>query len=96
MSKNSLQSFFTAFDAALQSVEGQQKKETSAGIVRSAKDGVVHIYGLLDLAVGEVVRIQEANIDALVKVAMRTLCNYNQAWTLRRGRVWSVPVSFWE
>lgn len=66
MSKNSLQSFFTAFDAALQSVEGQQKKETSAGIVRSAKDGVVHIYGLLDLAVGEVVRIQEANIDALV------------------------------
>ena len=66
MSKNSLQSFFTAFDAALQSVEGQQKKETAAGIVRSAKDGVVHIYGLLDLAIGEVVHIQEANIDALV------------------------------
>jgi len=66
MSKNSLQSFFTAFDAALQTVEGQQKKDLSAGIIRSAKDGVVHIYGLLDLAVGEVVRIQEANIDALV------------------------------
>lgn len=65
MSKKSLQQFFTSFDTALQSVE-RESGATSAGVVRSAKDGVVHIYGLLGLSVGEVVRIEEANVEALV------------------------------
>lgn len=66
MSKQSLQQFFSSFDAALQAVNREKSAETSAGIVRSAKDGVVHVYGLLDLRVGEVIRIEEAGIDALV------------------------------
>ena len=66
MSKKSLQSFFTSFDAALQSVDQTKDADASAGVVRSAKDGIVHIYGLLGLSVGEVVRIEESNIEALV------------------------------
>lgn len=66
MSKKSLQQFFSSFDAALQSVEREGVAESAAGVVRSAKDGVVHVYGLLDLRVGEVIRVQEAGVDALV------------------------------
>lgn len=61
---DSLNQFFASFDAALQKEAGAEKKK--GGIVRSVKDGVVHVYGLLDLKMGEVVVIEEANIRALV------------------------------
>ncbi|MDA0208445.1 MAG: F0F1 ATP synthase subunit alpha [bacterium] len=61
---DSLNQFFASFDAALQQEAGAEKKK--GGIVRSVKDGVVHVYGLLDLKMGEVIVIEEANIRALV------------------------------
>ncbi len=66
MSKKSLQQFFSSFDTALQSVQKETTEEQSAGIVRSAKDGVIHVYGLLGLRMGEVIHVEESNIDALV------------------------------
>lgn len=66
MSKKTLQQFFSSIDAAIQSVESQDSDNTKAGVVRSVKDGVLHIYGLLDLKMGEVVHVEEAGVDALV------------------------------
>lgn len=65
MAKESLQKFFQGLDSALQQLE-QTDGSTDAGVIRSVKDGVVHIYGLLGLRMGEVVRIDEAGIEALV------------------------------
>lgn len=65
MAKESLQKFFQGLDSALQQLE-QNDANQEAGVIRSVKDGVVHIYGLLGLRMGEVVRIDEAGIEALV------------------------------
>ncbi len=65
MSEQSLKQFFASFDSALQSADLRETKK-KAGIVRSVKDGVIHIYGLLGLRMGEVVHVEEAGIDALV------------------------------
>lgn len=62
---DSLKQFFASFDAALQKVEKAEGTK-EAGVIRSAKDGVVHIYGLLGLKMGEVIRLEEAGVDALV------------------------------
>ncbi|MBT4856744.1 F0F1 ATP synthase subunit alpha [Candidatus Uhrbacteria bacterium] len=64
--KKTLQQFFSSVDAAIRSVESADGNEAKAGVIRSVKDGVVHIYGLLGLKMGEVVRIEEAGVDALV------------------------------
>ncbi|MDG1950644.1 MAG: F0F1 ATP synthase subunit alpha [bacterium] len=66
MSDKTLQQFFSSIDAAIASVESGDSSSAKAGVVRSVKDGVVHIYGLLGLKMGEVVHIEEANVDALV------------------------------
>ena len=51
---------------ALQQLDGDTNASKEAGVIRSVKDGVVHVYGLLGLRMGEVVRIEEAGVDALV------------------------------
>ncbi len=63
--KDSLKQFFASFDTAMQKVEQADGKK-EAGIIRSVKDGVVHVYGLLGLRMGEVIRLEEAGVDALV------------------------------
>jgi F-type H+-transporting ATPase subunit alpha len=66
MSDKTLQQFFSSIDSAIQSVESAKGTSGNAGVIRSVKDGVGHIYGLLGLKLGEVVHIEEANVDALV------------------------------
>jgi len=66
MSDKTLQQFFSTIDTAIASVQSDKESKKSAGIVRSVKDGVVHIYGLLGLGMGDVVHIEEAGVDALV------------------------------
>lgn len=61
-----LHSFFSAFDAAIQKAEQTPSGEKQAGEIRSSKDGVLHIYGLLGLRMGEVVRVEETGSEALV------------------------------
>lgn len=62
----SLQKFFQGLDGALQQLDQDSDASSEAGVIRSVKDGVVHVYGLLGLRMGEVVRIDEAGIEALV------------------------------
>ncbi|HBU27545.1 TPA: F0F1 ATP synthase subunit alpha [Candidatus Uhrbacteria bacterium] len=65
MANESLQKFFHGLDSALQHLE-QSTQTQEAGVIRSVKDGVIHVYGLLGLRMGEVVRIDEAGVEALV------------------------------
>ncbi len=66
MSKQTLKQFFSSFDAAMQSVQSEKSDKKNAGVVRSVKDGVIHVYGLLGLKMGEVILIEEAGVEALV------------------------------
>jgi F-type H+/Na+-transporting ATPase subunit alpha len=66
MTDKTLQKFFSTIDSAISSVDDKSTQSSDAGVVRSVKDGVVHVYGLLGLKMGEVVHIEESNIDALV------------------------------
>ncbi len=66
MAKQNLQNFFTAFDSAIAHLESQTQSETEAGIIRSAKDGILHIHGLLGLRMGEVVEVEGIGARALV------------------------------
>jgi len=66
MIDQTLQQFFSTIDTAIASTQTKEGVSKSAGIVRSVKDGVVHIYGLLGLRMGDVVRIEEAGVDAFV------------------------------
>ncbi len=66
MGKQTLKQFFSSFDAALQSVQSDASVKKSAGVIRSVKDGVIHVYGLLGLKMGEVILIEEAGVEALV------------------------------
>jgi F-type H+/Na+-transporting ATPase subunit alpha len=65
MSNQTLKQFFSSFDAAIQSVESQSDKK-EAGVIRSVKDGVLHVYGLLGLKMGEVIRVEDSGVEALV------------------------------
>ena len=65
MSKESLHSFLSAIDEALQKVP-EAATEERAGLIESARDGVVRVSGLPGLRMGEVIRIEGANVDALV------------------------------
>lgn len=65
MANQSLQKFFQGLDTVLQQREHAEGSK-EAGVIRSVKDGIVHVYGLLGLHMGEVVRLPEAGVDALV------------------------------
>jgi F-type H+-transporting ATPase subunit alpha len=69
MSKDSLSSFFSALDANLRRIEKTPLGEAGmkgTGIIRSVKDGVVHIDGLPGLKMGEVLHIVGTELNALV------------------------------
>lgn len=65
MSQDSLNSFFSAFDLALKSVESTSSA-AHAGLIRSAKDGILHIEGLHEAKLGELLRVVGTHIHALV------------------------------
>ncbi len=62
----SFDKFFEALDGAITAVEKRETKGGKAGMIRSAKDGVVAIEGINDLRMGEIVSIPEAHIEAMV------------------------------
>lgn len=66
MEKQDLRSFFTALDSAIQAVDKKAGKAEKAGIIRSVKDGILHINGLLGLRMGEVVFVEGLEAKALV------------------------------
>lgn len=66
MEKQDLRNFFTALDSAIQAVDKKKTNKNEAGIIRSVKDGILHINGLLGLKMGEVVEVEGVNIKALV------------------------------
>lgn len=66
MAKQNLQNFFTAFDSAIAHLESQTHSDIEAGLIRSAKDGILHIHGLLGLRMGEVVEVEGVGARALV------------------------------
>lgn len=66
MAKDTFKQFFSALDSAITTIEQSEKAAEKAGIVRSAKDGIVAIEGISDLRMGEIVSIPEAHIEAMV------------------------------
>jgi F-type H+-transporting ATPase subunit alpha len=62
-----LTTIFHSLDASLASFAADQGQTSRAGLIRSAKDGILHISGLSGLGMAEVVRVPEAgNAEALV------------------------------
>jgi len=66
MVRKDLQHFFTNLDASLKKLETGAPEGKKSGLVRSVKDGIIHIEGLDSLKMGEVVRVEKAEITALV------------------------------
>ncbi|MCC6563638.1 F0F1 ATP synthase subunit alpha, partial [Candidatus Uhrbacteria bacterium] len=61
----SLKTFLSALDEALKSVPAEAER-SRAGLVESCRDGVVRVSGMPGLRMGEVIRIEDADVDALV------------------------------
>lgn len=61
----SLKTFLNALDEALKSVPVETER-SRAGLVESCRDGVVRVSGMPGLRMGEVIRIEDADVDALV------------------------------
>ena len=66
MAKESFEQFFSALDTAISTIEKSEITQGKAGVVRSAKDGIIAIEGIADLRMGEIVNIKEAGVDAMV------------------------------
>jgi F-type H+-transporting ATPase subunit alpha len=66
MEKQDLRNFFTALDTAIQAIDKKADKNEEAGIIRSVKDGILHINGLLGLRMGEVIFVEGVGVKALV------------------------------
>lgn len=75
MPQDSLKTFFSALDTALQSVTSDAAHATApaAGVIRSVKDGIIHVEGLPGLKMGEVLRIVGTRIHALVMQVERDM-----------------------
>ncbi len=65
MPKESLQNFLHAIDEALKKMP-EAATEERAGLIETCRDGVVRVSGLPGLRMGEVIRIDDADADALV------------------------------
>ncbi len=66
MNQDSLNSFFSALDTALKTVEPGVASSPNAGIIRSVKDGIIHVEGMPGLKMGEVLRVVGTQTHALV------------------------------
>jgi F-type H+-transporting ATPase subunit alpha len=65
MPNESLKQFLGAIDKALKEMP-ETASEERAGLVESCRDGVLRVSGLPGLRMGEVIRIEDAEVDALV------------------------------
>lgn len=65
MSKSNLKSFLDSLDAALKEAPSATRS-AAAGVIRSAKDGIIEVGGLPGLALGELIDIPEAEARGLV------------------------------
>lgn len=66
MDTQQLRTFFSALDGAMAKLSSSNTKEEQAGLIRSVKDGILHVYGLEGLRMGEVIRVVETGARALV------------------------------
>ena len=66
MNKQDLKHFFQTVDTAIQAIDAQKATSKEAGIIRSVKDGVLHIHGLMGLKMGEVVEVEGGGTEAMV------------------------------
>ncbi len=81
MAQKPFQEFFTALDQVIGTL-GDVRTEAGSGVVASARDGVIQMTGLPGVRLGDVVHIEEANVDALVLQVER---DGGQAVILDRG-----------
>ena len=66
MNQDSLNDFFSALDSALKTVDATTISSPKAGMIRSVKDGIIHVEGLPGLKMGEVIRVVGTQTHALV------------------------------
>jgi len=66
MSKESISHFIDEIEKVLLSSSQESSKEKNYGIIESYKDGVLEIRGLQNLKMGEVVKVKDVDVDALV------------------------------
>ena len=66
MDTQQLKTFFSSLDGALSNMASSEPVDGKAGLIRSVKDGVLHVYGLEGLHMGEVIRVIETGARALV------------------------------
>ena len=67
MAEPTLQHFLSSLESVLtESREGKAASDSNRGLILSYKDGVVKIQGLSQVKMGEVVKIEGANAEALV------------------------------
>lgn len=66
MEKQDLRNFFTAVDSAIQSMQSGDVSAQEAGVIRSAKDNILHVHGLVGLRMGEVVEVEGKGTEAMV------------------------------
>lgn len=64
--QDTIKNILTAVDEAISKIKEDITTPKSAGIVRSAKDGIIELESIAGLRMGEVVLIQEIGIEALV------------------------------
>lgn len=60
-----LKAFFSALDTALTTVTAESGA-ASSGVIRSVKDGILHVEGMSGLKMGEVLRVVGTDVHALV------------------------------
>ncbi len=73
MNQDSLKAFFSALDTALKTVEQGSATAPQAGVIRSVKDGIIHVEGLPGLKMGEVLRVVGTSSHALVMQVERDM-----------------------
>ncbi|MDP3985190.1 MAG: F0F1 ATP synthase subunit alpha [bacterium] len=66
MSQEHLKTFLSAIDTALEETKLAAAPTAAAGIIRSSKDGIIHVEGLPNIRLGEVLRVEESDTEAFV------------------------------
>ncbi len=89
MDTQQLKTFFSSLDGALSNMASSEPVDGKAGLIRSVKDGVLHVYGLEGLHMGEVIRVIETGARALVmqlegRSAYAVLLD--PAWDVKEGQ----------
>lgn len=73
MKHDSLNTFFSALDTALKTVDQEQAVPAQAGLIRSVKDAIIHVEGMPGLKMGEVLQVMGTSSHALVMQVERDM-----------------------